>query len=146
MFFVGVYGMLLPRRQHDGAVQVMETKPTILILASPGNFQTSLQTLLSLLNDVAVLVTGEGTSVMQIIEKHIPSLVILDFDLPGENMPIVAKRIKERWPNIPCLVLVDNEQQRQQAKGTGVDLVLVKGYPASKLITAIEGLLSQESR
>lgn len=142
MFFVAGYGMLLPRRQQDGAIQVMETKPTILILAIPGNLQTSLQMLLSLLNDVAVLVTGECSSVMQIIEKHIPSLVIMEFDLPGENMPIVAKLIKERWPKIPCLVLVDDEQQRQQAKGTGADLVLVKGYPASKLITAIEELLS----
>ncbi len=118
-------------------------KPTILILAMPGDLQTSLQMLLSLLSDVAVLVTAESSSALQAIERYAPELVIMDFALPGENLPMIVKLIKTRWATIPCLVLVDDEQECQNAQCTDVDLVLVKGYPAAKLLAAIESLLAQ---
>lgn len=134
--------MLLPVRQHDGAKREVKTKPTILILAMPGDLQTSLQMLLSL-KDVAVLVTTEGSSALQAIERHVPALMIVDFELPGEDLLSIVDRIKFRWPNFPCLVLVDDEQQRQRALRIGANLALVKGYPADKLLAAIEDLLSQ---
>jgi DNA-binding NarL/FixJ family response regulator len=143
MYFRVGYGTLLPEGQHDGAKREVETKPTILILAMPGDLQTSLQMLLSLLCDVAVLVTAESSSALQAIEKYAPALVIMDFALPGEDLPKIVHLIKANLPTIPCLVLVDDEQQRQRAQNTGADLVLVKGYPAAKLLAAIEGLLSQ---
>ena len=120
-------------------------KPTILILAMPGDLQTSLQMLLSLLSDVAVLVTAESSSALQAIERYTPVLVIMDFALPGEDLPMIVNLIKARWPTIPCLVLVDDEQQCQRTQDTGADLVLVKGYPAAKLLAAIESLLSQRN-
>ena len=118
-------------------------KPTILILAMPGDLQTSLQMLLSLLSDVAVLVTAESTSALQAIERYAPDLVVMDFALPEEDLPLVVNLIKARWSTIPCLVLVDDEQQGRRAQTTDADLVLVKGYPAAKLLADIEGLLSQ---
>jgi len=121
----------------------VKTKPTILILAMPGDLQTSLQILLSLLSDVAVLVTAESTSALQAIERYTPALVIMDFALPEEDQPNGVNRIKARWPTTPCLVLVNDEQQFQKAQDTGADLVLVKGYPAAKLLATIEDLLTQ---
>jgi len=118
-------------------------KPTILILAMPGDLQTSLQVLLSLLSDVAVLVTAESSSALQAIERYAPVLVIMDFALPGEDLPMIVNFIKTCRPTIPCLVLVDDEQECQNAQCTDADLVLVKGYPAAKLLADIEGLLSQ---
>ena len=125
MCFGEGYGTLLSEGQDDGAERAVKTKPTILILAMPGDLQTSLQVLLSLLSDVAVLVTAEGSSALQAVESYVPALVIMDFALPGEDQPDGVNRIKARWPTTPCLVLVNDEQQFRKAQDTGADLVLV---------------------
>ena len=133
-------------KSHEGASQKVEPKPTILILAMPGDLQTSLQMLLSLLSDVAVLVTAAGYSALQAIEGYAPALVIFDFALNGGDPQMIVDMIKVRWPTIPCLVLVNDAQQRQRAQDAGADLVLVKGYPAAKLLAAVENLLSQSEK
>ena len=143
MCFGEGYGTLLSEGQDDGAERAVKTKPTILILAMPGDLQTSLQVLLSLLSDVAVLVTAESSSALQAIERYAPALVIMDFALPEEDQPNGVNRIKACWPSTPILVLVNDEQQFQKAQDTGADLVLIKGYPAAKLLATIEDLLSQ---
>ena len=146
MCFRAEYGTLSIMKSHEGASQKVEPKPTILILAMPGDLQTSLQMLLSLLSDVAVLVTAAGYSALQAIEGYAPALVIFDFALNGGDPQMIVDMIKVRWPTIPCLVLVNDAQQRQRAQNTGADLVLVKGYPAAKLLAAVENLLSQSDR
>ncbi len=122
----------------------MTTKKMILIVALPGDLQTGLQALLKVLHDVEVLVAAERPLALGVIERHAPSLVILDDDLPGDAALLAANEIKARWPEIRCLVLVSDEERRQRVGETNADLVLIKGYPPAKLITAIQGLLSQE--
>ncbi len=56
--------------------------PLILIVAPPGDLQIGLQALLTTHLEVDVLVTAEGSSALRIIERHNPSLVILEYDLP----------------------------------------------------------------
>jgi DNA-binding NarL/FixJ family response regulator len=119
----------------------MTMKQMVLIVAPPGDLQIGLQALLAVLPDVEVLVAAEGPLALEVIERHAPRLVILDDDLPGDAALLSANRIKARWPEIRCLVLVRDEQQRQRVGKTNADLVLIKGYPAAKLIAAIEGLL-----
>jgi len=146
MCFRGEYGTLSLMKSYEGASQKVEPKPTILILAMPGDLQTSLQMLLSLLSDVAVLVTATGYSALRAIEGYAPALVIFDFALNGGDPQMIVDMIKVRWPTIPCLVLVNDAQQRQRAQDAGADLVLVKGYPAAKLLAAVENLLSQSEK
>jgi DNA-binding NarL/FixJ family response regulator len=117
-------------------------KKMILIVALPGGLQIGLQALLAVLRDVEVLVAAEGSLALEVVERHAPSLVILDDDLPGDAALLTSNQIKARWPDIRCLVLVDDEQQRQRLEESSADLVLIKGYPAAKLIAAVEGLLS----
>jgi DNA-binding NarL/FixJ family response regulator len=126
--------------------RAMTTKQMILIVALPSDLQIGLQALLAVLNDVEVLVAAEGPLAQEVVEKHAPSLVILDGDLPGDSALLAANQIKARWPEVRCLVLVSDEQQRQRVGETSADLVLIKGYPPAKLITAIQGLLSCEER
>ena len=126
----------------DGVRRDMISKKMILIVAPPGGLQIGLQALLAVLHDVDVLVAAEGSLALDVVERHSPSLVILDDDLPGDAALLASNRIKARWPDIRCLVLVDDEQQRQRLEQSSADLLLVKGYPAAKLIAAVEGLLS----
>jgi DNA-binding NarL/FixJ family response regulator len=146
MYSAGEYGTIELEAKYSSVKRNMAPKQMILIVAPPGNLQLGLQALLAVLRDVEVLVAAEGPLALEVIERHTPSLVILDDDLPGDATPLSANQIKARWPEVRCLVLADDEQQRQRLQETSADLVLVKGYPAAKLKAAIEGLLSCEQR
>lgn len=119
----------------------MKMKPAVLIVATPGDLQTSLQMLLALLSEVEVLVAAEGSSALQAVEHYAPALVILDFELPGTVGPKVLIDIKSCRPATPCLALVNDEQQLQRAKDAGADRAVIKGYPPAKLLANIEDLL-----
>ena len=70
------------------------SKPLILIVAPPGDLQIGLQALLTTHLEVDVLVTSEGSSALKVIERHNPDLVILDHDLPRNNVPMMIQQIK----------------------------------------------------
>ena len=146
MCFGEGYDTIEPEYKYSNVKRDMTAKRMILIVALPGELQIGLQALLTVLRDVEVLVAAEGPLALEVVERHAPSLVILDNDLPGDAALLAANEIKARWPDIRCLVLVDDEQERQRMLETDVDLVLIKGYPAAKLIATTEGLLSQEER
>lgn len=117
------------------------SKPLILIIAPPGDLQIGLQALLTTHLDVDVLVTVEGSSALKVIARHNPALVILDHNHPMNNVPMIIQRIKSSWPAIPCVVLVNDDQERQMAFSTGADLMVIKGMPGVKLVAEIEELL-----
>jgi len=117
------------------------SKPLILIVAPPGDLQIGLQALLAARLKADVLVTGEESSAMKVVERHIPAMVILDHDLPRNTAPMIIKRIKSSWPNIRCIVLVNDDKGRQKVLCTGADLIVIKGLPGGKLVTEIEKFL-----
>jgi len=117
------------------------TKPILLIVAPPGDLQIGLQALLTIRLEVDVLVTGEGSSALKVIERHNPALVILDHDLPRNNVPMIIQHIKSSWPDIRCIILVNDDEGCQKMLDTGVDLILIKGLPGVKLVAEIKKLL-----
>ena len=110
--------------------------------APPGDLQIGLQALLTTHLDVDVLVVGEGSSALKVIERHTPALVILDHDLPGDTAPKIVHDIKTKWPEIICIVLVNDDQGRQKIINAGADLIVIKGLPGAKLIGEIKRLLN----
>jgi DNA-binding NarL/FixJ family response regulator len=119
-------------------------KPVILIVAPPGDLQIGLQALFSIRLDVDVVVTGDGSSALKVIERHNPALVILDYDLPRNTVPMIIQHIKSSWPAIRCVVLVNDGEGRQKMLGTGADLIVIKGLPGVKLVAEINNLLYPE--
>ena len=75
-----------------------------------------------------------------------PELVLVDAELFDEDAWIAVTKIKAEYPHTHCVVLSENELQRQSAQDAGADLVLPKGYPAAKLVALIEDLLSQRGK
>ncbi len=117
------------------------SKQLILIVAPPGDLQIGLQALLTARLKVDVLVTGEESSAMKVVERHNPALVILDHDLPYNTAPMIIQSVKANWPGIYCVVLVNDDEGRQEVQDKGADLILVKGLPGGKLVTEIEKFL-----
>ncbi len=120
--------------------KILNTQQVILIISPPGDLQIGLQALLTTHFDVDVLAVSKESSALKVIERHNPALVILDQDIPG-NTAAIVHNIKTSWPEIICVVLVNNDQERQKAIDAGGDLIVIKGLPGAKLIAEIKRLL-----
>ena len=124
----------------------MTMRPTLALIATrPGSLQDSLVALMTTMQRVnAVLIAQDAASALRTVARHRPALVVIEINLPAEERQAALKEIKTRWPLTQCIALADDIQQQQEAESAGADVVLIKGFPAAKLIAAIEGLLSQE--
>jgi DNA-binding NarL/FixJ family response regulator len=115
-----------------------------LIIFPPGDLQISLQVLLATRLEVDVLVTGEESSAMKVVERYCPTMVILDHDLPFNIAPTIIQWIKSSWPDIHCVDFVKDEEERQKVMDSEVDLIMIKGIPGRKVVAEIEKLLRPE--
>jgi len=122
----------------------LNTKLTALIVSPPGDLQIGLQALLTVHLDVDVLVVGEISSALKVIERQYPALIILDQDISGNKITKLVHNIKTIWPEIICFVLVNDNQGRQKIIDAGADLIVIKGLPGPKLIGEIKRLLDLE--
>ncbi len=71
-----------------------------------------------------------------------PDLILLDASLLGENIWKAITKISGEWAHTQCVVLVEDSQHHQAVYDAGADLVVPQGFPAAKLVAAIEALLS----
>ena len=114
-----------------------------LIVARPGPLRNSLQALMTTIPQIEILAeTSDPSALLRMGAKIQPDVVLLDASLPEEQVWPALRHIKEEWCHTRSIVLVEDSQQRQKVQAAGADVVLIRGYPAAKLIAAIEGLLS----
>lgn len=119
--------------------------PVILIVAEPGDLQAGLQVLLAKLPDVEILAASGESAALNAMNRHRPSLLILDVDVAGSQSPALLNQIKGRWSDIRCLVLLNQVGEQQAALSGGADAALIKGFPAARLVPVVEGLLRAEN-
>jgi DNA-binding NarL/FixJ family response regulator len=114
-----------------------------LIVAKPGHLRDGVQSLLRTLPEIEIIAEIEIPSVLLKMGSEIqPDLILLDASLFGENIGKAITKISEEWPHTQCVVLVEDSQHYQAVYDAGADLVVPQGFPATKLVAAIEELLS----
>jgi len=116
----------------------------VLIVAPPSRLRAGLH---AIVRDVTQAENIEQVDqvpvVLQILQQHPQTLVILDIDLPNNGAVTLLKQIKSRWPHIRCVLLVNHFKDRACACGTAADAVLVKGFSTTVFMETIEKLLHQ---
>jgi DNA-binding NarL/FixJ family response regulator len=121
----------------------MNTKLARALIVSPeGPLRDGLLALLTALPRVEIVgVAEDSASALSLIQEHCPALVVLDADLPGDQVWTALRTIKGRWPRIRCVVLASTVERQHAAELAGADSTPLKGYPAEKLYAMIEKLL-----
>ncbi len=100
----------------------------------------------SLLEDIpGVVVTGEagdGQIALQMIEKQMPDLVIMDIGMPGMNGLRVAALASESFPSVKVLILSmhNNEEYVLEALKSGAVGYLLKDASTLELHLAIDAI------
>ena len=111
-----------------------------LVVSSPGSLQDGLLALMTTIPSIsAVLVAEDINSTLRMVKNHQPALIILDMPLP--KVQEVIKQIKAQCAHIHLIVLAEDIAQQNEVEALGVDSVLLKGFPAQKLITIVENLI-----
>ena len=124
---------------------INSNQPTALIVARPGDLRDGLYSLLTVTNGITSVLQADGAkSALRLVVDESPELIILDFDLPREDMAKLLTRIKAHSPRSRCLALAEHAEQREAAQGAGADLVLIKGCLASELLNSVGELLARD--
>jgi DNA-binding NarL/FixJ family response regulator len=117
----------------------------ILIVDDVAQVRQDLRTALTLAGGLEVVgEAGGGRDALELEQKLLPDVVLMDLEMPDMDGWEAARRIKARRPGcrIVALTIHDDEQSRGAALRAGVDAFVLKGVPLDELLRA----LSPESR
>ena len=113
-----------------------------LVVSDPGSLQNGLMALMTTTPQINTVLAAENLqSALSLAKRHQPQLTILDLTWPEIRDAI--KWIKTQCPYTQLIALVEDFNQKKELKSCGADRVLVKGFPAQKMIKTIEDLIDQ---
>ncbi len=90
-----------------------------------------------------VRVAREGSEALQLIEEEVPDCILLDLKMPGMDGPETLKRVRERWENIPVVILTGYPEialVHRALQYTPVTL-LAKPVTRDEILQAVESLM-----
>ncbi len=88
-----------------------------------------------------VIVVGEAVNMKQTLEQAAgqrPDLVLLDWELPGQNGISVLAKLRAARPGLVVIALSGRPEARRAALAAGVDAFVSKGDPPEQLLAAVE--------
>jgi DNA-binding NarL/FixJ family response regulator len=121
----------------------MKNHVPTLIVARPGRMRDGLRALLRATPRLELVGQADSSSsALTMVRDRQPSLILLDCNLPGDEVQSVLEQMKLRSPATRCVVLATDAQQQWVAKAAGADSVLLAGFPVAKFFAVIEELLA----
>lgn len=125
-----------------------ERKPVILIAEDNLDMQDFISQLLS--NQYEVITATDGSNAWQIIQSHIPDLVITDWMMPNMTGLSLCEQLKssDATCHIPVLMLTARADQTDKLEGleTGADDYLMKPFDPKELQVRVNNLIEQRIR
>ena len=121
-------------------------KLTRVVLADDHTLvRAGLRILLESLDGIEVLgEAGDGLTLLTLVERFEPDVVLMDIAMPGLNGLEATARVVQRWPHIRVLILsmYESEEYVNQALANGAAGYLLKDSAPAELHIAIQTILS----
>ncbi len=115
-----------------------------LVIAHPGLVRDGLTALLSATSGVEKIVQVEhADAAWDFMQSICPNIAIIHAPQLTSELTELISRVKKSYCQVPLLVLVTNEADRETAVSKGADIVILEGTPSSKLSAYITTLLQQ---
>jgi DNA-binding NarL/FixJ family response regulator len=114
----------------------------VLICDDQDIVREGLAAILSTAPEIEVVgVASDGPQALELVEKDLPDVVIMDLNMPGMNGIQATRKICQKFPGVRVLALTtyDADEWVFDAIRAGASGYLLKGTPRAALITAIEG-------
>ena len=121
--------------------QTDSAKIQAVIAARPGIGREVLRAIVGLLPQIEVAgIVGGGLSVLNLVQKNPPSLLIIDSGLPEDEMVALLTHIKQDQPQIRCLVLAETTRQQATFMALGADAAVLRSEPTERLTEALDNM------
>jgi len=116
-------------------------KPRILIVDDDLGVLKSVRANLQA-RDCETLIAMDGTEALQVIEKELPDLIILDIMMPKMDGFEVCRRIRE-WSQIPIIMLSARHDVGEKVKclNSGADDYITKPFGVNELMARVRAVL-----
>ncbi len=111
-------------------------------------FRAGLRALLQSLDGMQVVAeAGDGQTVLQLVEREQPDLVLMDIAIPGLTGLEAAARVSKAWPHVRVIILSmhANEEYVRQALRAGASGYLLKGAEPPELELALKAVFRGET-
>lgn len=88
---------------------------------------------------VAVAQAGSGEEAIELFEKHLPDITLMDLRLPGMSGVEAIRAISKRHPQARFVVLTtyEGDEDIHQALEAGARSYIIKGMPHDALVSAL---------
>lgn len=113
--------------------------PKTLVLALPGPFRQELLAFLRAIPELELVgVLEDPAGLGTAVARTAPYCLILEGGPALAEVLTALAQLKRAAPGPPCLVLVENRRQIQQAFAAGADSVLLKGFSTQEFLTTLQ--------
>ena len=124
--------------------EIMPPKISAIVIAQHARFREGIQILLTSISRIDEVFPVESlTEALSLTAITAPFAVIMDSQSANLDLSIALRQIGDTWHGASRIVLVEDKKESHQAKVNGAELVLVKGFNASKFISEIEEILKK---
>jgi DNA-binding NarL/FixJ family response regulator len=114
------------------------TKKTALLVSAPGIVREATTVMLDSLPRVAGVELASGAlSAIEQLRKGNSYLLVIDANLPPEEVESLVRWVKEQRSDTRCIVLAKSMVELEQARVAGADAVFLRSISARQLEEAL---------
>ncbi|NNC97154.1 MAG: response regulator, partial [Gammaproteobacteria bacterium] len=128
------------------AIVPQATQPLILVVDDSITVRRVTERLLER-NKMEVLTARDGLDALNILQEHLPDLILMDIEMPRMDGYELAEHVRkdERTKNIPIIMITSRtgDKHRNRAMEIGVDDYLGKPYREDQLLGALQPHLQE---
>jgi len=112
----------------------------VLVAKAPGRVRDGLCSLLCHQPQIRLVevVQDEQALLKCLAVEPWNSVVLLDADICGPDLPGRLARLRLQAPHLRCILLVDTVEQQTRALAAGASDALIKGFSVEEFLAAIE--------
>ena len=119
-----------------------ENQALTLIVIRPGPLRDGVEALLASVDQVEVVGrTGRVSRAMRVVTEHPVDLLLAEAGFARGVVGRLLALCQRERPGMRSIVLADDGEQVQEARASGADAVLLKGFPADRFVRTVEQLL-----
>jgi DNA-binding NarL/FixJ family response regulator len=123
-------------------------KPKLLIVDDNSMLRAATRrTLESNFPELRIFEAADGKEAFIQIHDHLPQLILMDIQLPGENGLKLTRKIKTKYPNIVIVIFTNHDLQeyRDAAFESGAEFFLSKSSNGrGRLTTVVKSVLADD--
>jgi DNA-binding NtrC family response regulator len=95
-----------------------------------------------------VIPAGSANAALEVIRRERIGLILLDMKMPGQDGMSVLREIKERWPNIPVIVMSGyaTTEMVEQVSRTDAARFIAKPFVPDELLEAVAQVIEKEGK